>query len=343
MFKNSKLVLTAAVSLLGVVSCTQQQTAHDSEADAAPQAVTVGQTGEVHLADPTIIYHGGQYYMYGTEKPPQSGFPVLVSNNLKEWHVPEEVSNGYVLAKGDKVFGDWGFWAPQVFQHNNAWYLAYTANENIAFAKSDNPLGSFVQEEVKPLKQGLRQIDPYIFKDDDGKLYLYHVRLNKGNHIYVAEIKDDFSGIKEETLTHCITPAAGTWEDTQTFKSAVVVEGATVVKHENTYYLFYSANNFQSDDYAVGYATSQSPLGPWKRYEGNPIIHKGVIGEDGTGHGDLLVGANNQLYYVFHAHASDTEVRPRATLIVKARFQDVGEGPDIVEIDGDSAFHPVLK
>ena len=343
MFIKARLMSFAVIAMLGCLSCAQESASRKTDTNVNPPLSSVADADKIRLADPTIIYHNNQYYLYGTERPPQTGFQVLVSEDLREWSVPKGASNGYALKMGNNVFGDRGFWAPQVFQHNNAFHMAYTANENIAFAHSDNPLGPFVQDEVKPLEKGRRQIDPYIFKDDDGKLYLYHVRLKKGNHIFVAEIEDDFSGIKEETLTHCITPMAGTWEDTQTFKSPVVSEGATVVKHEGTYYLFYSANHFKSDDYAVGYATSRSPFGPWKRYEGNPIIHKDVIGEDGTGHGDLLVGANNQLYYVFHAHASDTEVRPRATLIVKARFKDVGEGPDIVEIDGDSAFHPVLK
>ena len=339
---KARLISLAVIAVLGCVSCAQE-TASQKTASVSPPLSSVADADKIRLADPTIIYYNDQYYMYGTERPPQTGFQVLVSDDLHEWSVPKGARNGYALKMGNNVFGDRGFWAPQVFQHNNAWHMAYTASGTIAFAQSDSPLGPFVQDEVKPLKKGQRQIDPFIFKDDDGKIYFYHVRFNKGNHIFVAEIDDGFTGIKEETLTHCITPQRGTWEDTQTFKSAVVAEGATVVKHKNTYYLFYSANNYQSDDYAVGYATSKSPLGPWTRYAGNPIIHKSVIGQDGTGHGDLFVGANDQLYYVFHAHASDTEVHPRATLIVEARFKDVGTGVDVVEIDAGSAFYPFLK
>ncbi len=342
MFKT-RLIMPISLAMLGIISCTQQNVSQDAAPVDNPKPAEVSESAKIHLADPTIIYDGQQYYMYGTERPPQVGFQVLVSDNLREWHVPDRTQDGYALKMGDNVFGSWGFWAPQVFQHNNRYYMAYTADENIAFAHSDSPLGPFVQDEVQPLKSDLRQIDPFIFKDDDGKLYFYHVRLDQGNHIFVAEINDDFSGIKKETLTHCITPQKGTWEDTQTYPSAVVAEGATVIKHEDTYYLFYSANHFQSDDYAVGYATAKSPMGPWTRYAGNPIIDKNIIGLDGTGHGDLLIGENNQPYYVFHTHASDTEVRPRTTVIVKAQFTDIGADEDIVEIVPGSAFYPVQQ
>lgn len=341
MLKKIHIGTLAALAML-TVSCAQQDSVPEHQAGSLSSS-NVKDADKIRLADPTVFYNGGRYYMYGTEPPPQAGFPVLVSDNLVQWHVPSQVDDGRVLKKGHQAFGDWGFWAPQVFQHNGLFYMAYTVNENIAFAHSESPLGPFVQDEVRPLEQGRRQIDPFVFKDDDGKMYLYHVRLNKGNHIYVAEIEEDFSGIKPETLQHCITPQPGTWEDTQTFKSAVVAEGATVLKHKGTYYLFYSANHFKSEDYAVGYATSKSPLGPWKRYAGNPIIDKDSIGVKGTGHGDFFFGEGNQLYYVFHTHASDTEVHPRATAIVKGRFKDVGEAHDIVEIDPQSAFYPTLQ
>jgi regulation of enolase protein 1 (concanavalin A-like superfamily) len=39
-----------------------------------------------------------------------------------------------------------------------------------------------------------------------------------------------------------------------------------------TYVLLYSANDFRSADYAVGYATAPSPLGPWRKAPRNPVL-----------------------------------------------------------------------
>ena len=53
-----------------------------------------------------------------------------------------------------------------------------------------------------------------------------------------------------------------------------MAEGPSVLKKEGIYYLIYSANHFESKNYGVGYATSDSPMGPWKKYEENPILQR---------------------------------------------------------------------
>lgn len=45
----------------------------------------------IYLADPTIFYYHGSYYLYGTEQNPENGFPVLVSKNFKEWEEPSKL------------------------------------------------------------------------------------------------------------------------------------------------------------------------------------------------------------------------------------------------------------
>lgn len=275
---------------------------------------------DIYLADPTIFLHEGTYYLYGTGgNNAGNGFMVYTSTDMKHWEGPKGAREGYALMKED-AFGDKGFWAPQVFYYGEKYYMAYTANENIAIAESDSPLGPFTQKEKKSLEAPVKQIDPFIFIDDDGKKYLYHVRLTAGNRIFVAELEDDFSGIKPETLKECID-ANELWEDTQHVEWPVA-EGPTVLKHNGLYYLIYSANDFRNIDYAVGYATSDSPLGPWKKHEGNPILSRKDIGENGTGHGDLLKDNHGDLWYVFHTHNSDSVVAPRRTAIVKAGFSD---------------------
>ena len=299
---------------------------------------------QINFADPTIVCFDGKYYLYGTEAKPQTGIPVLQSKNLKTWTVPEHnTMDGHALEGGKNAFGTKGFWAPQVFRYDGKYYMAYTANEEIAIAKSDTPTGPFVQDNVASLKAPTKQIDPFIFFDTDGKVYLYHVRLHNGNAIWVAELKSDLSGIKEETLTPCIT-ATEPWEDTQTFKSVPVIEGPTLIKHNGLYYLFYSANHFASKDYAVGYATSTSPLGPWKKYANNPIISRNLLPQDGTGHGDLFCDAKGNWKYVFHVHNSDTSVHPRRTMLVDVKFTpDKSTGEDVVSINPKSLLPLEMK
>ena len=273
----------------------------------------------VFLADPTIFYSNGLYFLYGTEPTPEKGFPVLISNDLKVWHTSQKTTNGYALLKGAKTFGTTGFWAPQVIVFKNKYYMLYTANEHIAIAESNSAFGPFTQKKTGALPCKTKQIDPFLFFDDNGKKYLYHVRLGGGNNIYVAEFKDDFSGIKEETLKECIS-ANGGWEDTKRIDAPPIAEGPTVIKHKGTYYLFYSCNDFRNIDYAVGYASSRSPFGPWSKNPNNPIIDRSKIGKNGTGHGDVFKDKKGNLNYVFHSHYSESDVLPRRTFIVGLRF-----------------------
>jgi len=113
------------------------------------------------------------------------------------------------------------------------------------------------------------------------------------------------------------------------------------VKHKNLYYLFYSANDFRNVDYAVGYATSNHPLGPWIKHPGNPILNKSSIGYNGPGHGDLLIDRRN-LYYVFHTHSSDLSVAPRKTALVRAGFDNNKSGADSLRID-PASFYFLLR
>ena len=272
----------------------------------------------IYLADPTIFSANNMYYLYGTVGAnANNGFLVYTSPDLKHWSASKEVNNGYALQKGD-AYGTKGFWAPQVFAYNKKFYMAYVANENIAIAESDSPLGPFKQLVRDSLSANVKQIDPFVFIDDDGKKYLYHVRLTQGNKIYVAEMTDDFSAIKPETVHECIT-ATEPWENTQN-ASWPVTEGPTVIKHKDLYYLFYTANDFRNPDYAVGYAVSRSPLGPWKKYGGNPILTKNILGINGTGHGDIVINKKKKMFFVFHTHYSNNVVSPRKTAIVEMKF-----------------------
>ena len=307
-----KKILTLLSSLCIFVCCSQENN---------PTKKVEPQQKNILLADPTIFYDSGTYYLYGTtggETPLNGqGFMVYKSSDLQKWEGPAGSQNGLALKKGD-AFGDKGFWAPQILKYNNKFYMIYTANENIAIASSNSPLGPFKNESQKPIIETGNQIDPFIFIDEDGKKYLYHVRLTKGNRIFVAEINDDLQSIKPETLTECISGTLP-WENTQN-TDWPVTEGPTVLKHDGLYYLIYSANDFRNPDYAVGYATSKSPYGPWEKSADSPIISRKNVKQNGIGHGDVFWDKNNKMHYVLHTHFNESTVSPRKTGIISIDF-----------------------
>lgn len=269
--------------------------------------------GQIHLADPTVFCDNGTYYLYGTSPVSDNGFWVYTSTDLQHWSGPAGAVDGYAL-RGN-TYGTQGFWAPQVFKKDGRYAMAYTANEQIAIAWADSPLGPFVQDEPAMIPAKTKEIDPFVFHDDDGKTYMYHVRLIGGNRIYVAEMNDDLRSMKEETARECIAVNDKGWENTAEGMWGVS-EGPTVVKLDGTYYMFYSCNDFRSIDYAMGYATAKSPLGPWKKHK-KPIVSRHLTGENGTGHGDLFRDGDGRWMYVLHTHNSNSKVSPRRTAMVE--------------------------
>ncbi|HPF51607.1 MAG TPA: glycoside hydrolase family 43 protein [Draconibacterium sp.] len=270
---------------------------------------------EIFFADPTIYFENDKYYLTGTRDQEPFGFAILESDNLQDWKSPKGKPRTMILNKHDGAYGSEGFWAPQILKVDNDYLFTYTANEQTVLAKSKSILGPYRQEKIEPIDGSEKNIDSYIFQDEDGKYYLYHVRFNKGNYLWVAEFDINKGKIKEETLKKCFDQTEA-WEATPNYPSDPILEGPTVVKMKSKYYLFYSANHFMNIDYAMGYATADSPYGPWIKHKNSPVIHRSIVGENGSGHGDVFEGKDGQLYYVYHVHYSENKVIPRRTRIV---------------------------
>lgn len=278
------------------------------------------------IADPYVLYYGGKYYAYGTRV---NGFEVYISEDLKQW----KRNDNKALSPEDSWGTRW-YWAPEVYyvKSKNLFYMFYSVDEHICVATSTSPEGPFVQREKKPIVADEKGIDTSFFIDDDGTPYLYYVRFTGGNVIWVAEMNDDLTSIKKETLTKCIS-ATEPWEK----KQGTIAEGPSLLKKGNTYYLIYSANHYESKDYAVGYATASSPKGPWTKYSGNPILRRDKeaaksVGLVGTGHGAPFVCADGSYKYIFHAHASETSVGPRTSYISNFNISDKG----VISITGET-------
>lgn len=282
------------------------------------------------IADPYILNYDGTYYAYGTHG---NGFEVYISDDLKHWKQGEKLA----LSPKDSWGTRW-YWAPEVYyvKSKNKFYMFYSVDEHICVATSDSPEGPFVQDKKEPIWDE-KSIDTSLFIDDDGTPYLYFVRFTGGNVIWVAEMKADLKSIKKKTLKQCISAEDG-WE---TIRDKVA-EGPSILKRNGTYYLIYSANHYQSQDYAVGYATATSPLGPWKKYTGNPILRrdqKVASGLFGTGHGAPFVCNDGSYKYIFHAHWNESKVAPRTSFIADFTFSDDG----VISIGGELIRPEVVK
>jgi beta-xylosidase len=289
-----------------------------------------------------VLLHEGVYYCYGTGG--RNGIKAYTSKDLANWSEAAGAKDGYALDSTD-VWGSYGFWAPEVYRINNKFYMFFTVQERIAVAESDSPLGPFVQQVKKPFHLDIPEIDTHLFVDDDGKKYLYFVRFTNGNEIWVAELNDDLQSIREGTLKHCLG-SSQPWEDSsrEPFPHGKVNEGPFILKHKGLYYLTYSANHTRNPDYGVGYATSKHPLGPWEKYEGNPILTSDGKVINGPGHHSFTCSPSGQLYMVYHTHYDMTTMGARKLAIDPCEFTaSPTGGPDILKVYGPTATPQTVR
>lgn len=271
-------------------------------------------------ADPFILMYKGKYYHYATNMP--DGFTVQSSDDLINW-----TDEGYCLKKGDGVMGEKWFWAPELKVVGDKVYMVYVADEHLAVAVADSPLGPFKSAGGKWLSER-NAIDGSFFQDNDGKMYLYYVRFDGGNVIYGAPLSDDLTTLDEEHEVELLR-ASEPWET----MLGHVAEGPYMLKHNGKYYLTYTANDYRSIDYAVGYAVSDSPLGPFVKHQGNPVLKRDET-MNGPGHHSFTTAKDGKkLICVYHIHNSFTSVHPRLTCVGNAYFKPSATGCDTLVIE----------
>ena len=111
-----------------------------------------------------------------------------------------------------------------------------------------------------------------------------------------------------------------------------------MLKHNGTYYLTYSANHYQSQGYAVGCATSTTPLGDYEKCKYNPVLSKNEnVKAVGTGHHSFFTAENGELFIVYHRHNSLTQVQTRQTCIDRCGFVTDPDGTERLVVYGPTS------
>ena len=309
-----KILLLISLSLLGL-------SAFGGSCKSEYRDIGEVEVGEVKtsvpLGDPFILLDNGVYYAYGTHA--ENGIEVYTSNDLKTWRL-----NGLALNKND-VWADRWFWAPEVYKVRGKYYMYYSADEHICVATADSPAGPFTQVKKEAMIVDEKCIDNSLFIDEDGKPYLFFVRFNDGNNIWVADLESDLMTIKRETMHHCIH-LSQSWEEVW----PRVNEGPYVIKHNGMYYMTYSANSYESPFYGIGCATTNNIMGEWIKYTDNPLLQSpGNL--RGIGHNAIFTDKEGKLRIVYHAHKDKNTIHPRVMHIGTISFKNV-DGVDKLQI-----------
>lgn len=272
---------------------------------------------EENFPDAFILPNGSQFIAYSTNDGPN--VPIAVSSDLIHWSFARDPLNPGKKLDALPKLGRWAkrgsTWAPEVLHLEDHYLLYYAANdaakneECVGVAVASNPLGPFTDNNPEPLvcQASLGgTIDPDVFRDSDGKLYLYFKndgnRVGKDTAIWAQQLAADGLSLAGEPIELIKDDQA--WEHH-------IVEAPTMIRSPAGYQLFFSGASFGWNpeegglsSYGIGYASCAGPLGPCTDSPDNPILHSfydrdaGCL--SGPGHQSIF-RVGERMFISFHA------------------------------------------
>ncbi|WP_226789246.1 family 43 glycosylhydrolase [Polaribacter reichenbachii] len=249
-----------------------------------------------HFADPTIVKHKGNYYVYATIDPwGGDELAVFQSSDFINWqrkkiNWPTREACSTPISTNSRV------WAPCVIKGKDGkFYMYVSVGSEIWAGVSSTPLGPWknAKADNSPLIKGnmfpkYHMIDAEAFIDDDGKAYLYWGSgLNwKNGHCFIVPLNDDMISFDENEIKD-ITPPH-------------FFEAPFMMKKNNKYYLMYSEGKCIDSTYMVRYSVGKTPYGPWTEGATSPVLSTSKDGTTlGPGH-HTVFSENNQDYILYH-------------------------------------------
>ena len=272
-------------------------------------------------ADPEARIFQNQYWIFPTYSAPydkQVFMDAFSSKDLVTW-----TKHPHVLDLRNVRWAKRALWAPSIVEKGGWYYLFFGANDiqndqqigGIGVARSRRPEGPFTDYLGKPLidkfHNGAQPIDPFVFEDRDGTYYIIY---GGWRHCNIAKLKDDFTGFipfADGTIFKEITPKD-------------YVEGSFMILKDGKYYFMWSEGAWTGPDYAVAYAVSSSPLGPFNRI--GKILQQDPSIATGAGHHSVLYEPSSDKWYVvYHRRPlGETDRNHRVVCIDEMHFDPEG-------------------
>ena len=258
------------------------------------------------------LYLYGSYDISGRTSFCSWEYRVFSSADLVEWQ-----DHGESLRSAPPAAGlDWTdapLFAPDCIYHNGRYYLFFcTAGNREGVTESASPAGPFTN--AGPIEGADRDaIDPTALVDDDGEVYYYWGQF----HLRGARLRPDLHAIEAETLqTHLLTEADSGFH-----------EGASIRKRNGIYYMVYADISRDGKPTSLGYATSDSPLGPFTK-RGIIVDNAGCDPQTWNNHGSIA--QFNGQWYVFYHRSSQGSMFNRRVCVEPIHF---GADGSIAEVE----------
>ena len=266
----------------------------------------------LNIADPTTrVWKDGKLYLYGSRDESLNYYGsydhwVLYTSDLLNW----EFTPNAFASKGpfDQVpFNDDMLYAPDCMYKNGMYYLYFCQPGGLeGVATSTSPTGPFTNPKELYLKKK-NQIDPAVFIDDDGQAYYTWGQFQAK----IAKLKPNMTEIDTTSIV----------ENVITEKEHFFHEGNYMVKRNGIYYMVYADMSRKGMPTCIGYATSKSPMGPYK-YGGVIIDNDGCDPNNWNNHGSIVEFKGQ--WYVFYHRTTHGVVNARKACIEPIYFNEDG-------------------
>jgi xylan 1,4-beta-xylosidase len=231
-------------------------------------------------ADPVIVNHKGEYYLF-----------VTISGGY--WHSKDLVNWNYIVP--DKWPME-DMCAPAAISVRDTLYLFQSTFEQRPILFTTTPENGklyFYNRWLPRLPKDVGPWDPALFYDEElDKWYMYWGSSNV-NPIYGSELDKNlrlkYKGDYKELIY--LHPEEHGWERFgRDHRSTITpfTEGAWMTKHSGKYYLQYGAPGTEYNVYANGTYIADNPLGPFTYAPYNPISYKPGGFVTGAGHGNTF-------------------------------------------------------
>ena len=248
-----------------------------------------------YFADPTIVKEGDTYFIYTTIDPwGGDELAVFETNNFKKF-TRHYINWPTKKACTSKTSSDSKVWAPSVRKGaDGKFYMYVSVGSEVWAGVSNKPLGPWknCKADNSPLVTkndfpNVHNIDADVFIDTDGAAYLYWGSgFNWVNgHCMAVKLKKDmvtFDGVPKE-----VTPPN-------------YFEAPHMIKRNGKYYLMFSEGKAIDPTYQIGYATGNSPFGPFTAGVNDPILSTSLDSSTfGPGHHTVFT-VKGQDYILYH-------------------------------------------
>ena len=256
-------------------------------------------------ADPSIVAANGKFYLVNSSFTYFPGIPVFESTDLVHWKQIGNVIDRPTQLDFDGLSVSRGIFAPTIEFHDGTFYLVTTATDSGGnfISTARDPAGPWSDPHWLPTIGG---IDPSLFFDDDGKVYLLNndeppgpARYDGHRAIWMQEIdlaRFQPVGPRKVLIDGGVEPE----------KNPIWIEGPHIYKREGWYYLS-DAEGGTGPQHSQVVLRSREVWGPYVPYAGNPILTQRDLPADrplpitNAGHADLVEGPDGTWWAVFLA------------------------------------------